>query len=660
MFRLSQRVKTLKSKKNKIILKKKLHSCISLRFNKFQKRQNDDLFDVVMQRPPNRPIFTGAAEDIKKVDDKIAPGPPDPFPPLWRSDPGRLAGPVIQKSTPVSFLASESAIKTLYLNRRKYQNALDTEFCIYLNDLLAKYNYSDFVAVILRSATNDLCPGADLISLYNNGLKGNFDEITNFLKAFSQLTFTLGTYRKAIFPCIIGNTAGAGTALVAHTPIRIATESGVFSTPGVTFGYFPDGGMTHFLPRLPGNLGMYLALTGKRIEASDLVRCEIANYYIYNSAINVLQLYLGNYSNPNLLGIVEALDHCQSPLDEDKIGEHLDAINRCFEGDSLLNIYQNLEREGTEWAANIINKLNTASPLSLHITFRLQKLGRNLELEDCLKLEYNLAQRLLRNTSSDFYAGVKSYLVENTGYIPRWKHSSIKDVTSNEVNDLFEPIDFKDHEALNLRRAGGKQQRYDIAGAIEQYRRDSPGFAIMENFSKHPAYPELLKRALVDTGILGRMMGEQYLPNLNPEFIRFFDRVLETSEDPWANEKLVEKEYINSLQPQERREYLKNKKMEIWEKERCRVLGLNFEKVMREKQTKDSEEDLLLELMLLPPEARDKIFNSGKITREEDDKRASIKQDRRERFERRLRSKRKMDTEPVWENVRLQNTDKKE
>lgn len=39
----------------------------------------------------------------------------------------------------------------------------------------------------------------------------------------------------------------------------------MFAMPECAIGLFPDVGGSHFLPRLPGSLGLYLALTGARL-----------------------------------------------------------------------------------------------------------------------------------------------------------------------------------------------------------------------------------------------------------------------------------------------------------------------------------------------------------------------------------------------------------
>lgn len=41
--------------------------------------------------------------------------------------------------------------------------------------------------------------------------------------------------------------------------------------PETLIGFFPDVGATYFLPRLDGELGVYLGLTGHQLKAYDTV-----------------------------------------------------------------------------------------------------------------------------------------------------------------------------------------------------------------------------------------------------------------------------------------------------------------------------------------------------------------------------------------------------
>jgi len=55
---------------------------------------------------------------------------------------------------------------------------------------------------------------------------------------------------------------------------------------------FPDVGGSHFLSRLEGSIGLYLALTGCRLKGEDVHRAGIASHYITheNGLVRLLSL----------------------------------------------------------------------------------------------------------------------------------------------------------------------------------------------------------------------------------------------------------------------------------------------------------------------------------------------------------------------------------
>ena len=65
---------------------------------------------------------------------------------------------------------------------------------------------------------------------------------------------------------------GGGVGISVHGSHRVAGDRFVFAMPEVGIGFFPDVGATWFLPRMPGELGAYCALTGERLERGRCVR----------------------------------------------------------------------------------------------------------------------------------------------------------------------------------------------------------------------------------------------------------------------------------------------------------------------------------------------------------------------------------------------------
>src|SRR3546814_6684132 len=62
----------------------------------------------------------------------------------------------------------------------------------------------------------------------------------------------------------------------------------LLAMPEVGIGLFPDVGGTYFLPRLPGRLGLFLALTGWRLNAADAIFCGLATDYVPSERMDAL------------------------------------------------------------------------------------------------------------------------------------------------------------------------------------------------------------------------------------------------------------------------------------------------------------------------------------------------------------------------------------
>jgi len=55
---------------------------------------------------------------------------------------------------------------------------------------------------------------------------------------------------------------GGGCGISLNGKFQVASEKSLFAMPETAIGLFPDVGGSHFLPKLKGGLGMFLALTG--------------------------------------------------------------------------------------------------------------------------------------------------------------------------------------------------------------------------------------------------------------------------------------------------------------------------------------------------------------------------------------------------------------
>src|SRR5206468_611148 len=131
---------------------------------------------------------------------------------------------------------------------------------------------------------------------------------------------------------------GGGVGVSVHGSHRVAGDRFSFAMPEVGIGFFPDVGATWFLPRMPGELGTYCALTGERLAAADSVAATIATHRVPSSRFAELADALcGSVSVDALLGAFA------EPKSEGPVGARRGAIDRLFKGDRVEDILAALD-----------------------------------------------------------------------------------------------------------------------------------------------------------------------------------------------------------------------------------------------------------------------------------------------------------------------------
>ncbi|CAF4037634.1 unnamed protein product, partial [Rotaria magnacalcarata] len=115
----------------------------------------------------------------------------------------------------------------------------------------------------------------------------------------------------------------------------------------------------------------------------------------------------------------------------------LSLINELFSINTkdVETIFEKLKLNGSDFALKQLSILEKMSPTSLKLTFEQIKRGKNLNLKDCLIMEYRLVQNVMNG--HDFFEGVRAVLVDKDNK-PQWKPNSLKNVSDKEIEQYFE------------------------------------------------------------------------------------------------------------------------------------------------------------------------------------------------------------------------------
>jgi len=333
------------------------------------------------------------------------------------------------------------------MNRPRALNALNLPMVRKMQVAMEEWEKDPNVAlVVIKGAGGKaFCAGGDIRAVTDAGKRG--DPLPqNFFKEEYILNHKIGTYAKPYVALIDGITMGGGVGLSVHGMFRVATEKTMFAMPETAIGLFPDVGGGHFLPKLEGNLGVYLALTGFRLRGRDITKMGIATHFVESTKLSELEEALTSLSasaGPSDVEAVLADFQNQSKLDADKdlaLRPNIDNINKHFSGESMEAIFTSLEKDGSEWAIKQLETLKKMSPTSMKITLRLLLEGKSRSLAEDLQVEYRLSQRCCED--KDFYEGVRAVLIDKD-HSPQWNPGHIKDVTASKVDWYFSPLDAK-------------------------------------------------------------------------------------------------------------------------------------------------------------------------------------------------------------------------
>jgi enoyl-CoA hydratase len=191
--------------------------------------------------------------------------------------------------------------------------------------------------------------------------------------------------------------------------------------PECGLGLFPDVGAGWLLPRRPGALGPYLALTGARLGAADALHAGFASHFMPSARL--AQLIDRVSSGEKIEALLQVL--AERP-DEAPLARHRDAIDRCFGRPTIAAIRAALAVEASDWAAATTETLARLSPTSLAITLEQLRRGRDLDYPAVVTMEYRMSQACM--AGHDFYEGVRAIVVDKDRR-PRWQPATSEELT---------------------------------------------------------------------------------------------------------------------------------------------------------------------------------------------------------------------------------------
>jgi len=330
---------------------------------------------------------------------------------------------------------AEGAAGRIRLNRPKAIHALNTGMCEAINDALGAWKSNDaiWLLIIDHAEGRGFCAGGDVVMIARSAA-GDASEARAFFHSEYRMNHNLFTYPKPSVAFMDGVVMGGGVGISQPCTYRVATNNTKFSMPEATIGLFPDVGGGWYLPRLPGQIGKYLALSAERIDGADCRAIGLATHYIPSDQLDAVKAEL--VSRPaDVEAILDAatVEHPPSAL----LARQPD-IERLYAADTLEGIFNALAADNSEWAQQQLANLRKKSPQTCKISLRLLRDGATrTDFAEEMKSEYAIASRIIMRP--DFVEGVRALLVDKDNN-PRWNPATPEKVTEELIDAIVAPL----------------------------------------------------------------------------------------------------------------------------------------------------------------------------------------------------------------------------
>lgn len=337
------------------------------------------------------------------------------------------------------------------LNAEKSLNALSLPMIRLLDPQLQAWARDpDIACVVLHGAGEKaFCAGGDVRSLYraildHQGPPPNTANLAFFSEEYS-LDLRIHRYPKPTLVWGSGIVMGGGLGLMAGASHRVVTETSRVAMPEISIGLFPDVGGSWFLNRMPGRMGLFLALTGASINGHDLLVAKLADHFVRAADRDAIFQALAatewsadaDANRERLSTLLEGFAaSAMATRPESNLQKHADTIEQLSAGDALESVVGTITGYTGDdtWLSRAAKTLAAGSPTTAALIWELRRRAAQLSLADVFKLELTVALQCCAHP--DFPEGVRALLIDKDN-TPRWTPPTLAEVTPQWIAEHF-------------------------------------------------------------------------------------------------------------------------------------------------------------------------------------------------------------------------------
>lgn len=328
------------------------------------------------------------------------------------------------------------------LNAPKTLNGLSLEMARLLDAQLCTWAADPAIAVVVLEGAGEkaFCAGGDLQALYRSmrAQPSGRDPLANayaadFFETEYRLDHRIHTYAKPLLCWGHGIVMGGGIGLMGGASHRLVSERSKLAFPEITVGLFPDVGGSALLRRVPGRVGLFLALTGAPLNAGDAIHAGLADLHVPEAqraavydALVAAVWETEDADNHARLGALLAQFATPAPAGPLQLHAALLATLCAHDDlDTLAAAIRTLDVEDA-WLRSAQTTLLQGAPGSARLGFELQRRAADLSLADVFRLEYVVALHCAAH--GDFAEGIRALLIDKDRN-PRWNPSTLAEAT---------------------------------------------------------------------------------------------------------------------------------------------------------------------------------------------------------------------------------------
>jgi enoyl-CoA hydratase/carnithine racemase len=351
------------------------------------------------------------------------------------------------------------------LNAPKTLNGLSLPMARLLDERLRAWAEDDGIVMVLLQGAGEkaFCAGGDLHGLYRGMLDHRVDNhdiardtpAAAFFATEYRLDYRIHRYAKPVLCWGHGIVMGGGIGLMAGASHRVVTERSKLAFPEVTVGLYPDVGGSWLLRRVPGQGGIFLALTGAPLNAGDAIHARLADHAVASTrhdevVATLLDTAWSDQSTDNHATLTALLDAFAQPAPAGPLQQHAALIERLCAPSNLDEVVAGIVALDSDdaWLQAAKTTLLAGAPGSARLGFELQRRAADLSLADTFRLEYIVSLHCAAH--GDFAEGIRALLIDKDRQ-PRWNPATLAEATPVWAETFFHaPWTAADHPLGDL------------------------------------------------------------------------------------------------------------------------------------------------------------------------------------------------------------------